>query len=310
LELFDEDPGKPRRTLHAFLITLAVLALAAAVGIAALMLRKVNTPTYPVEDLVGLEVGEARNRIATNGWAVTEIRQKNDTHPLDVVFKTDPSSGDLAEGKAFALYVSDGPSPSVLPPLVGQPVDAATEALTNLKLTPVVSGQQFSETTPANAITAFTVAGQLVPEGASVDKGSTVNLIVSAGPEPRTIPQLTGLPPDQVEQALKALGLVPSRGEDVFDAVTAAGLVAVSNPPQGTQVPRDSTVAYQVSKGPDLVAVPSMNLFTLQQATDALTAAGLTVGPIVGDPALVVVASSPPAGTSVPRGSAVGLTFY
>jgi serine/threonine-protein kinase len=183
-----------------------------------------------------------------------------------------------------------------------------TLAPLDLKL--VVSGQQFSETAPVNTIVAFTVAGQAVPEGAAVDKGSTVNVIVSAGPEPRTIPQLSGLPPDQVEQTLKGLGLVPARGEDVFDPVVAAGLVAASNPPPGTQVARDSTVTFQVSKGADLVTVPNMYLMTLQQATAALNAAGLTVGPILGDPSRAVVASAPPFGSQAPRGSAVGLTFF
>ncbi len=310
LQPFDPDASRPRRTLNGFLIAILVLALAAGVAMYALFFRGMDTPSYPVEGLVGLEVGEARNRIATYGWDVTEIREKNDTQPLDVVFKTDPSSGDVAEGEPFVLYVSDGPTPSVLPPLVGQPVDAATAALAELQLTLVVSGQQFSETAPANTILAFTVAGQQVPEGSPVDKGNTVDVIVSAGPEPRTIPPLAGLPPDQAEQALRSLGLVPSRGADVFDNAIAAGLVAVSNPSPGTQVPRDSTVVYQVSSGPDLVTVPDLNLLRLQPATDALTAAGLTVGPIVGNPNGVVVGSSPASGTSAPRGSAVGLTMF
>ena len=289
---------------------LAVLAVAAIVGAGVLLFHRSPTPTYPVDDLVGLPVGEARNRVATNGWNVTEVRQKNDEQPLDVVFKTTPSSGDLAEGESFVIYVSDGPTPSVLPPMVGMPVEQVMTTLAPLDLKLVVSGQQFSETAPLNTVVAFTVAGQTVPEGAAVDKGSTVNVIVSAGPEPRTIPQLAGLPPDQVEQTLKGLGLVPARGEDVFDPVVAAGLVAASNPPQGTQVARDSTVTYQVSKGADLVTVPNLYLMTLQQATAALNAAGLTVGPIVGDPSRAVVASSPPFGSQAPRGSAVGLTFF
>jgi eukaryotic-like serine/threonine-protein kinase len=309
-DLFDQDSSRSGRTLRTFLVVLAVLAVAAIVGGAVVFFHQSSTPTHPVDDLVGLPVGEARNRLATNGWNVTEVRQKNDAQPLDVVFKTTPSSGDLAEGKSFVLYVSDGPTPSVLPHMVGVPVDQVMASLAPLDLQLVVSGQQFSETAPLNTVVAFTVAGQAVPEGAAVDKGSTVNVIVSAGPEPRTIPQLNGLPPDQVEQTLRGLGLVPARGEDVFDPVVAAGLVAASNPPQGTQVARDSTVTYQVSKGADLVIVPNMYLLTLPQATAALNAAGLTVGPIVGDPSRSVVASSPPFGSQAPRGSAVGLTFY
>ena len=210
-ELFDQDSSRPGRTLRTFLAVLALLAVAAIVGAGVLLFHRSSTPTHPVDDLVGVPVGEARNRVATNGWNVTEVRQKNDTQPLDVVFKTTPSSGELAEGESFVLYVSDGPTPSVLPPMVGMPVEQVMTTLAPLDLKLVVSGQQFSETAPVNTIVAFTVAGQAVPEGAAVDKGSTVNVIVSAGPEPRTIPQLSGLPPDQVEQTLKGLGLVPAQ---------------------------------------------------------------------------------------------------
>ena len=84
-ELFDQDASHPRRTRNGFLIVLAVLAVAAAVGVAALVVRRSTVSRYPVEGLVGLEVGEARNRIATYGWDVNEVREKNDTEPLDFV---------------------------------------------------------------------------------------------------------------------------------------------------------------------------------------------------------------------------------
>ncbi len=309
-ELFDQDGSRPRHTRNGFLITIAVLAVAAAIGVAALVARRSSIDRYPVEGLVGLEVGEARNRIATYGWEVNEVREKNDTEPLDVVIRTDPASGDLAEGEAFTLYVSDGPAPSQLPPLAGQRLEVAMLALADLELKLSVAGGEPSETIPAGTILSFTVAGQQVPERSMVDKGSTVNAVVSSGPAPRTIPALAGMAPAQAEQALKALGLVPARGEDVFADGVAAGQVATSNPPAGTAVPRDSTVTYQVSKGPNLVTVPVLNMMNLQQATAALTAAGLAVGPVTGDPNRAVVIASPPAGASVPRGTAVALTFF
>jgi serine/threonine-protein kinase len=124
------------------------------------------------------------------------------------------------------------------------------------------------------------------------------------------VPPLAGQPPAQAEQALKALGLVPARGADVFSSTVAAGLVAVTNPAQGASVPKGSTVTYQVSKGADLVTVPAVAGLSLQQATAALTAAGLTVGPLVGDRTKPVAAATPATGSTVARGSAVGLTFF
>jgi eukaryotic-like serine/threonine-protein kinase len=307
LEMFDPDADRPSRTLRAFLLTLAILAVAAIGGIVALFFGHTSTASYPVDGLVGLEVGEARNRIATYGWEVKEVREKNDTQPFNVVFRTQPAEGELQKGRPFVLYVSDGPTPSVLPTLVGQPVDAATAALAQLQLTLTQAGKQFSETAPAGTITAFTVGGQAVPEGASVEKGSTVSVIVSAGPQPRAIPQLAGLPPAQAEQALKGVGLLPSRGPDVFNNAIPVGAVAVSNPPAGTQAPRDSKVVYQLSKGPDLVVVPKVAGMSLQQARAALTKAGLALGSTSGDPNKTVLASTPAAGSKAPRGSAIAL---
>ena len=309
-ELFDQDASRPRRTRNGFLIALVVLAVAAAVGVAALVVRRSGTESYAVEGLVGLEIGEARNRIATYGWEVEEVREKNDDHPLDVVIRTDPASGDLAEGEPFTMYVSDGPTPSELPPLAGQRIETAMQALSDAELKLTVAGEEFSETVPAGTILSFTVAGQQVPERSMVDKGSTVNAVVSSGPAPRVIPALAGMAPADAEAALKALGLVPARGEDVFADGVAVGQVATSTPAPGTSVARGSTVTYQVSKGPNLVKVPVLNMMNLQQATATLAAAGLTVGQVTGDPNRAVVIASPPAGTSVPRGTAVNLTFF
>jgi serine/threonine-protein kinase len=241
---------------------------------------------------------------------VEEIREKNDDQPLDVVIRTDPASGDLKEGEPITMYVSDGPTPSELPPLAGQRIEVAMQALSELDLKLTVAGQEPNETVPAGTILSFTVAGQQVPERSMVDKGSTVNAVVSSGPAPRTIPAIAGMAPADAEAALTALGLVPARGEDVFADGVPAGQVATSTPAPGTSVARDSTVTYQVSKGPNLVQVPVLNMMNLQQATAALAAAGLRVGAVTGDPNRAVVIASPPAGTSVPRGTAIALTFF
>ena len=47
-----------------------------------------------------------------------------------------------------------------------------------------------------------------------------------------------------------------------------------------------------VSKGQDLVAVPSLGNLTLQQVTDTLNAAGLAVGVVSGNVEGIVVAAS------------------
>jgi beta-lactam-binding protein with PASTA domain len=309
-ELFDQDVTKPRRTLHGFLLALALLVLAAVLGLVLVVFHQSSRPAYPVGGLVGMDVGEARNRIATYGWKVKEVHEKNDQQPLDKVFKTDPASGNLAKGQAFTLYVSDGPTPSVLPTLVGEKLASATAALKKLQLQVTQAPPQFSETAPAGTILAFTVAGQQVPEGAAVDKGSTVSVVVSAGPKPRTVPSLTGQAPTPAEQALKRLGLVPAKGPDVFNALVPKGRVAVTQPSAGAKVPKGAKVTYQLSKGADLVVVPNLTGLRLQQAKATLARAGLTLGKVSGDPAGPVYSATPGSGTKVLRGTAVTLVLF
>ncbi len=309
-ELFDSDPTRPRRTLRRFVLALLFLALAAVIGVVVVVFHQASKPTYPVAGLVGLTVGEARNRIAIYGWDVREVHEKNDTQPLDKVFKTDPASGELAKGERFTLYVSDGPTPSVLPPLVGQKLNAATAALAKLQLHVAQGPPQFSETVPAGTIVGFMVSGQQAPEGASVDKGSTVTVVVSAGPQPRTVPRLTGQAPARVEQALKALGLVPVRGPDVFNPLVPKGFVVATQPAADAKVPKGAKITYQVSKGPDLVVVPKLVGLKLPQAKAALAKAGLILGKVTGDLAGPVYSSTPVAGTKLVRGSPVALVLF
>ena len=80
-----------------------------------------------------------------------------------------------------------------------------------------------------------------------------------------------------------------------------------TSPPAGSKVDRDSTVVVNVSKGPDLVAVPDVTDKTVDQATTALAAAGLNVANVFGPPNKRVFLSDPQAGTKVKRGSSVNL---
>jgi serine/threonine-protein kinase len=309
-DLFDQDAGRPRRTLHRFLIALVVLVVAAVVGVVVVLFHDNAKPSHPISGLVGMEAGEARNRIATYGWNVDEVHQKSDAQPLGKIFRTDPASGMLAKGDRFTLYVSDGATPSVLPPLVGQKVAAVAATLARLKLPMTQGPKQFSETAPAGTVMAFTVAGQQVPAGTSVDKGSPVTVVVSAGPRPRTVPSVAGRSAAQAEQTLKALGLVPVRGATVFSPTVPVGAVAGTAPGAGASVPKGARITYYLSKGQDLVVVPPLSGLNVAQARAALAAAGLRLGTTSGDQNGPVFRATPAPGTKVPRGSAVSVLLF
>jgi len=146
--------------------------------------------------------------------------------------------------------------------------------------------------------------GEGVVAGAEVPKSTSIPLVVSDGPKPRTVPEnLAGKTLADATAALEAIGLHASTSQESSDTVDAGTVIRV--PSQGTSVARGSTVALVVSSGPPTVAIPSVQGMSLADAASALQAAGLTVSGTQGSPLAKVKGTNPAAGTVVRRGTAV-----
>jgi len=80
-----------------------------------------------------------------------------------------------------------------------------------------------------------------------------------------------------------------------------------TDPAAGQQAPRDSEVGVLVSKGPELIAVPNLVGQTVEAASAALKAAGLSANVQNFSSGAKVRAQDPSAGTMVQRGAKVTL---
>jgi serine/threonine-protein kinase len=135
-------------------------------------------------------------------------------------------------------------------------------------------------------------------------KGEPVGLVVSDGPPPRTVPGIApGSNFEQAKATLETVRLEAVRTE-VFSNTVPAGQVVATVPPAGTQVPRDSEVQVQVSKG---VQVPNVAGQTVDQASRTLEQAGFVVTRVEGNPRRPVSGTNPPAGSAAPRGAPIVL---
>ena len=306
--IYDADRERPRRKLGWFIAALVALVVAALVA-GGILLFTDRTSTHDVASLVGLPRAEALNQVSEFGWNVAIQRQRTDAQPYDYVYDQSPKDGKLDEGKTFTLYVSDGPVLHALPDITNQPQDAVTSALAAAGLKLNVTGQKFDETVPAGAVLSWSVGNPPVdhPVGQQVPTGTAVDAVVSGGPAPRTVPDFVNHPFDEANASLTGAQLVVQQLDPQYNNSIPAGNIISLNPPSGTQVPRGSTVQIVVSKGPDTVAVPSVVGQTLDQAKATLQSVGLTVGGVAGAIDKPVVASSPPAGTPAPLGTAVSL---
>jgi eukaryotic-like serine/threonine-protein kinase len=291
-----------------------LLVLAAAAGGAAYFATR--TLTHQVPRLVGLAEAEALNQVSAFAWETIVTREASDDVVSGVVIRTQPAeTAVIAEGKPFQLVVSTGPAPRPLPELVGMPVDEATAALQKLGLGLEQAEPAYDETVLAGAVISWMVADQpSLKANDTVTKGTVVRVVVSQGPQPRVVPALTGKTIEEATGLLTGQGLLIAAVEPEFSDAVAPGLIARQDPPANGTVDRGATITVAPSKGPDLVTVTPLGGLTQQQATDALTAAGLTLGAVNGNPDGVLVGAQyqgfeiVPA-QLLPRGSVIDITL-
>src|SRR6185437_12535149 len=106
--------------------------------------------------------------------------------PAGSVIRTDPAAGAKVKRDAtVTVYTSTGPPIVQVPKVTGQPQASATGTLTAAQFT-VKTSQDYSTSVPTGS-----VISQDPAAGASVQKFSTVNLVISQGPPLVTLPEIS-----------------------------------------------------------------------------------------------------------------------
>ena len=228
---------------------------------------------------------------------------------------------DLAGQYVFQLSVSNGTyagSPdtvlvTVLPPLttvpnvVGMSTTQAASTIIAANLVIGTTSQQYSTTVSTGC-----VISQSPVAGSSITEGTQVNLVVSLGPPPVTVPNVVGMTQSAATSAITAVGLIVGTVTSQSSNTVSSGNVISESPVAGTSIPQASAVNLVVSTGPAMVAVPNVVGMAQSDAASAITAAGLTVGTVTTQTSSTiaageVISENPAAGASVAQGSAVDL---
>ena len=131
--------------------------------------------------------------------------------------------------------------------------------------------------------------------GTQAETGTPISLLVSAGPEPRQMPDVTRQAEADATTALEELGFVVLREEAYSDDI-AEGLVISATPEVGVALPPGSEVTIVVSLGLPYIEVPDVVGLDAAAAADKLEAAGFSVSDTNGPPNSPVLATDPPAG--------------
>lgn len=149
----------------------------------------------------------------------------------------------------FVLVVTPflPPPPLVeVPGLVGLTQAGAESALVAANLAAGGVTETYSATVPAGQ-----VAGQNPSGGSMVDVGSPVDLVVSLGPEPATVPNVVGLAQSSAESAIVSANLAVGIVTEAFSDTVPEGHVISQGLTPGASVPQGSGLDLTVSLGID-----------------------------------------------------------
>ncbi|MGH9116343.1 MAG: protein kinase domain-containing protein [Acidimicrobiales bacterium] len=290
--------GRPWRKV--LLAVLVVAVLAAAGGLA---YTQLYTPSHDVPELIGQSEADATARADELGWEVRRLEDRLDgSDPGDVIFQNPEPGTRLREGETISLTISLGATLADVPAdLVNRPAADVEAALVAAGFSVGDATRAFDEEVATENVISLAVDG-VTPLPARLPRGTVVDLTVSQGPTPRSIPAVpAGATFELYAAALQQERLQVTRGDEFSATVPANQIISVT-PIPGTEVPRDSAVAVVVSRGPAVV-VPNVIGQPLAQAIAALQQVGLVIVETSGNGG--VLSTDPPPGAQVPLGTGI-----
>ncbi|MBZ2195630.1 Stk1 family PASTA domain-containing Ser/Thr kinase [Occultella gossypii] len=295
---------KRRRRLRVIAIILVVLL---ALGAGGWWYLRVGPGAYTaVPDVTGDEEAAALAELEGHGLRPVPDSAYHDEVPAGLVISTDPAPGEdvLREGGEVGVLISLGIEMLTVPDVAGSPEADALDTLTG-------DGFEVSAEVrrPWDAeVPEGTVIGTDPAIGETIAHNTPLTLVVSAGREPITVPNVVGADEATAVAQLEAAGAVAQLGPSAYsDSVTAGDVISQSL--EGPAL-RGDVVEVIVSLGPELFEVPNVFGDQYAAAAEELTALGFEVRRenVLGGLFGTVHSQSVPAGEMHPAGTVIVLT--
>ncbi|HSO49920.1 MAG TPA: Stk1 family PASTA domain-containing Ser/Thr kinase, partial [Acidimicrobiia bacterium] len=191
-----------------------------------------------VPPLVGETLDDARQLLEDAGLTLGTVTDRPDAdRPEGTVIEQSPAAGvEVGNGAPVNVVVSTGPELVILPDLTNFSERDAVAELNRLGLL-FTFDEEFSD-----EVAEDDVVRTDPPANTEMQSGDTVLLVISQGPEPVEVPNLTGLTPGQAEDILEDLGLelnVSNATQPVADPSQDGRVVSQSPGVGSTVIPGD-----------------------------------------------------------------------
>jgi serine/threonine-protein kinase len=309
---FESGPPLPPRRREARRPRRGLLAIIAAV----LLIIGVGTGVWyinsgqftKVPPLLAKTEVQAKERLKEAGLDVKSVKHSySDTVKRGTVISTDPVAGArIRDNDSVALTISDGPETVKVPDLTGYVLSKARALLKRDGLVAGMVTREFSDDVPKGFVISTS------PEaGTERHAGSATALTVSKG-SAVDVPDVTGEDLDSAKSDLQEAGLTVKVSDTEVTSEYDAGQVAQQTPAGDSQAAEGDTVTLTLSKGPEMVEVPSVVGASVDAATKLLEESGFKVKEdrgllgLFGD---TVKKQSVDAGEQAPKGSTITITI-
>ncbi len=115
--------------------------------------------------------------------------------------------------------------------------------------------------------------------GSSVNKGDTVKIVLSKGPELVEVPDVINMTLDKAKILLKNRGLKIGNIEERYSDIYERGLIMIQNPSPGSEVNKDEEVSLVISKGSEtrLIVIPKFVDMSVVEAENLASLNGINI---------------------------------
>ncbi len=191
---------------------------------------------------------EARETLEEAGFEVAEEIETSSVVEDDYVIRQNPRGGpgETAEaGSTVTIMVSDGPETVTVPDLYNLTPEGANNVLAEAGLALGVQTREASNTVAAGSITSQNPAAQ-----SSAEPDSSVDVVVSSGPEEITVPDVVGQDWVTAAQRLREAGLTVNETVNTIPSSRPENEVVSTDLQAGLQVAPGTLITLSTSQGP------------------------------------------------------------
>lgn len=276
-----DDRSRRRQPKKSNTSTILLAVAGALVLVGAILIGKwvfdgqgVKDTTLENPQFIGLTQNDATKRAENVELKLTFTEKPCEEEPKGNICEQSPAAKvKVDKGATIALVLSTGAPKVVVPSVLGDDIDKATEKLTGDKYQ--LDVKTVTKESPEEP---GTVLEQSLDVGDEVEKGTTITLTVAKEEAKSTVPTVIGQDCETAKQQMQANGLVGECTEIPTEDDNQNGRVIATSPQANTEADPGSKVIIQIGKKtePEKIEVPNVTQKTVGEAKQILQAAGFT----------------------------------